>query len=464
MPLLKFSTRIALALGILIVLGVVTSPVLFWGWGGVVAVLVLQAGTAWALKSWICRHLESHFQDFSNVLTDLKQNLPTGTQGLVLKSQRADDLLGRMAVQINEQVEEYAAQTTRLLEINRDLEQNRALFQSILGTMVEGVLVLDSQRRILFFNDTARRMLDCTTRNVAGRPLWEVIRLPDLAVVVDSIYDASQAIRRELELLRSRCVVEISAAPLPLHSGTGAVLVLHDVTEVRRLERMRREFVSNVSHELKTPLTSIQVYADTLLDDDGGDLENRRLFLTRILEQSHRLQQLIQDMLRLARIESHSEAFHLAPVVVQRVLDKSADARRGIADSKQVRLILSATAPDAKAYVDAGGLQTIFDNLISNAIHYTPTGGQVQISCQVVNDQVEVAVVDNGIGIPTEHLGRIFERFYRIDKARTSGQGGTGLGLAIVKHLVAEFQGEIDVQSEPGQGSRFTVRFPVLQD
>jgi two-component system phosphate regulon sensor histidine kinase PhoR len=256
------------------------------------------------------------------------------------------------------------------------------------------------------------------------------------------------------------------------------VLVLHEVTELRRLEKMRREFVSNVSHELKTPLTSIQAYADTLLENGPEDVEQSRLFLNRILEQSDRLQQLIQDMLRLARIEAQAEAFPLQPVSLREVLLNSVEARQAIAQSRQIELTALLPVPDVQVLVDPSGLQTMIDNLITNGIIYTPAGGKVTVGAALDGDlngaqdgplkntpngpQVVITVEDTGIGISHEHQERIFERFFRVDKARTPGLGGTGLGLAIVKHLAHVFHGDVQVSSDLGHGSRFTIRLPVM--
>jgi two-component system phosphate regulon sensor histidine kinase PhoR len=278
------------------------------------------------------------------------------------------------------------------------------------------------------------------------------------------VYESGEDFRKEIELKRSKSVVEATAVKLPLSPEPGVIVVLHDVTSLRSLERMRREFVSNVSHELKTPLTSIQAYADTLMDGGLEDEENSRLFLSRIIEQSHRLQQLIQDMLRLARIESQSEAFQLKPVSLSATLETCLDARQAVARSRKIELSLVRGDASLMVLADPSGLQTVFDNLITNAINYSREGGQVQVRWRETGGQAIVEVQDSGIGIAREHLERIFERFYRVDKARSRGMGGTGLGLAIVKHLADVFGGSVTVDSELEKGSTFRVTLPLLAD
>jgi two-component system phosphate regulon sensor histidine kinase PhoR len=239
------------------------------------------------------------------------------------------------------------------------------------------------------------------------------------------------------------------------------VLVMHNVTELKQLEQTRRDFVSNVSHELKTPLTAIQAYADTLLEGGLEDETNNRTFVSRILEQANRLQELIQDMLRLARIESQQEAFTLRQVSVEPIIRASVQSREAVAQAKKVQLRFRENGPSASVVADESGLRTIIDNLISNAINYTAEGGHVEVRWRLEGPEVVIEVEDDGVGIPAEHHDRIFERFYRVERARSRTGGGTGLGLAIVKHLTTVFHGRIELDSEVGRGSRFRVRLPV---
>jgi two-component system phosphate regulon sensor histidine kinase PhoR len=224
---------------------------------------------------------------------------------------------------------------------------------------------------------------------------------------------------------------------------------------------MRREFVSNVSHELKTPLTSIQAYAETLLSGGLEDEANSRTFVERIQEQAERLQMLILDLLRLARIEADDVAFEIRSVDVGEVVAECIEDRRDLARTKGLSLVMKPPSGPVFATAEAEGLNTILSNLIDNALNYTPAGGHVSVDWGVVNGEVRIAVSDSGVGIPREHQPRVFERFYRVDRARSRALGGTGLGLSIVKHLVQAFGGRVELDSEQGRGSCFAVWLPA---
>jgi two-component system phosphate regulon sensor histidine kinase PhoR len=249
---------------------------------------------------------------------------------------------------------------------------------------------------------------------------------------------------------------------LPGEPSAGAVLVFHDVTELRRLERMRQDFVANVSHELKTPLASIKAYTETLLDWALHDENVNVRFLQQIAEQADRLDQLVLDLLSLARLESGQEVYEHLPLPLAAVVRTASEAHRGRAEAKGIdfRIDLIGLNPEIEVRADEEAIRQILDNLIDNAIKYTPQSGRLIVSSQVVGDEVSLAVTDTGVGIPRADLPRIFERFYRVDKARSRELGGTGLGLAIVKHLVQSLGGRVDVTSRQGSGSKFTVRLP----
>jgi two-component system, OmpR family, phosphate regulon sensor histidine kinase PhoR len=251
--------------------------------------------------------------------------------------------------------------------------------------------------------------------------------------------------------------VAATASRLPGAPSPGVVLVLHDVTELRRLESLRREFVQNVSHELKTPLSSIAAYADTLLEGALDDPDCNRQFVQRIAEQADRLHLLILDLLALARMEADQHAFDVEPTDVSRIVTASLDAHAGVAQAKRIALESFGTDEPVFGFADDEGLRTIMDNLLDNAVNYTPDGGRIAVRWQRQGERVQIVVEDTGVGIAREHQARIFQRFYRIDKARSRELGGTGLGLAIVKHLCQVFGGSISVHSTLGQGSTFTV-------
>jgi two-component system phosphate regulon sensor histidine kinase PhoR len=335
------------------------------------------------------------------------------------------------------------------------------LLEAVLGTMIDGVVVVNSSLTLLYVNRAARRLLDLGDKPVVGRLISEVSRSAPLQDIIETSLRKVAHQQTELQLIRQKLTLAVSAAPLDLEPAGGVLIVLHDVTDLRRLERMRREFVSNVSHELKTPLTSIQAYAETLLSGGLEDEAHCRGFVERIQEQAERLQTLILDLLRLARIEADDVAFEINSVDVGEVIAECVDDRSDLARSKGLTLTAKPPANAVSASAEPEGLRTIISNLVENALNYTPAGGRVEVEWGLADDQVRIAVSDTGVGIPREHQGRVFERFYRVDRARSRALGGTGLGLSIVKHLVQAFGGRVELESEQGKGSTFTVWLPV---
>jgi two-component system phosphate regulon sensor histidine kinase PhoR len=329
--------------------------------------------------------------------------------------------------------------------------------------MVEGVIAVDAKQRILFANESARSMFGMTAANIADRPLWELVRYSAVQEAVEQAFADEQPCRKEFELTGpSRQSLVLFGRRLIGDPPPGAILVLHDVTELRRLENMRREFVANVSHELKTPLASIKAYVETLLGGALNDTEINVLFLRRIAEQADRLHRLILDLLRLARVESGQEAFEIKAVPLADMVASRVGELQAAATAKRITLVTQPSDPPICVRADAEGVRTILDNLLDNAIKYTPDGGQVTIRWKSEDSMAVIEVEDTGIGIAPRDQARIFERFYRVDKARSRELGGTGLGLSIVKHLSQAFGGTVAVRSEVGRGSIFTVRLPLV--
>jgi two-component system, OmpR family, phosphate regulon sensor histidine kinase PhoR len=355
------------------------------------------------------------------------------------------------------------AEFKRLRELARHLEQSTTLFEGVLETMQEAVLVVDASERVLFINSAARDLFDVSQFSAVGKLAWESMRSSKLQEIIEQALTTGKMVRGEVDLPRRKRLLDVSAVVLSLESGPGCLAVAYDVTDLRRLEKMRREFVSNVSHELKTPLTSIQAYADTLLGGGLEDEESARMFVERIVEQSERLSLLIQDLLRLGKIESEPEAFRLEPCDALAIAATAIQDHQAIAETRQVRLESLPPEGPLTVIADADGLRTILNNLIINALSYTPSGGRVTLSVHRSGERVLFEVSDNGVGIAKEHQARVFERFYRVDKSRARSIGGTGLGLAIVRHLVEVMQGEITLASELGKGSTFRVWIPTAQ-
>jgi two-component system phosphate regulon sensor histidine kinase PhoR len=388
-------------------------------------------------------------------LNDAADAIATGNYGHRVYVPNRDEL-GRLAGTLNRMSQDMHARTTQL-------SQTAARQSTVLGGMIEGVVAVDARQRIVLANEAARRLFDFRPPTVEGRSLLEVIRNHALHEAVTSVLKTSEPQRFELRRAEPPAMCfDIHVQPLPGEPCPGVVLVIHDTTALRRLESMRREFVANVSHELKTPLSSIKAYTETLQNGALSDPETSKRFLGRIEEQTERLTRLIMDMLMLARIESDHQAFEIVSLDLQPIVQKSVDEHRGAADAKRITMSSSAKddASACRVRADREALREILDNLLDNAIKYTPEGGSIAVAWHSNGTTAQIAVRDSGIGIKPEDQERIFERFYRVDKARSREMGGTGLGLSIVKHLALSMNGAVVVESEAGKGSTFTIELP----
>lgn len=344
------------------------------------------------------------------------------------------------------------------------LDAERQHLRAILGGMVEGVVGVGPGQRVLFANDAAGRMLDFDPAAAIGRPLYEATRQPSIQTVLDRALKSGKLEREELEFKKpvSRHL-SVHVAPLAEYGMPGAVLVLNDTTELRRLEQIRQEFVANVSHELKTPLAVMKACVETLQDGAVEDAEARGPFLQQIAEGANRLHALILDLLSLARIESGEEVFEFTSVRVNEVVTACLERHRPRAEATGMTLEAVPPPESTDVWADEEALGEILDNLVDNAVKYTQAGGTVRIGWSAHDGFVDLTVEDNGPGIPERDLNRIFERFYRVDKARSRELGGTGLGLSIVKHLAQALHGSVNASSRLGAGTRFTVRLPYSQ-
>ncbi len=357
----------------------------------------------------------------------------------------------------------FNGMTDRLAKSFRESERDRQQLRTILSGMVEGVVAIDDRQRVLFANDTAGRLLEFDADGAVGRVLWEVTRQRALREAVDAALSGRGPQRREVAWNgASEKYLTLYVSLLPNASPSGAVLVVHDTTDLRRLERLRQDFVANVSHELKTPLANIKSSVETLIDGAVEDPAARGMFLAEIADQADRQQMLIEDLLSLARIESAEQRFTAERVLVDDAVHACLDRHRTRAEAKGLTLngvALADTPPDLGVWADDEGLAQVLDNLVDNAIKYTPAG-RITVRWKATAEAVLIEVEDTGLGIPQADQPRIFERFYRVDKARSREMGGTGLGLAIVKHLVQAMRGTVSVSSELGAGSKFVVTLP----
>lgn len=361
---------------------------------------------------------------------------------------RAGDELDTMLRAIDELGVELA---TRLEQLDEDREQLRA----VLGAMIEGVIVVDAKGRIALANPRAREML-ALPAEAEGRLPVEVIRKPAIQDVLDEIAHAgSTPVQREISFgIGDTTVLRVQGTTFPLpRGGRGSVAVFHDHSEIRRLETVRRDFVANASHELKTPLAAVRGFAETLLASDA-DIDARRRYLEIILANAERLGRIVDDLLELARAEDDSLSIELERVDAVQTAQTVLGRLEPRARERRVSAHLVAPAA-AWVRTNPNALEQVLENLLDNAIKYTDAGGSVELRLLPAEDRVRVEVSDTGIGIPEADCARIFERFYRVDPARSRRLGGTGLGLSIVKHLVQAMGSEISVQSTPGRGSSF---------
>lgn len=388
-----------------------------------------------------------------------------------LPAERGRDELAELA----RSLEETAARLDQTIRLLTD-EHNRSA--AILRSMVEGVAVTDADERILFSNQAFAQILGLGAAPCEGRRLLEVTRQTELLGVVRRVLAGETTVHSEVAVgtVRPRSFA-VTAAPIMASEATGgpagdspqtrgkasgAVLVLHDITELRRLERVRRDFVANISHEFKTPLTAIQGFAETLLSGALEDRENHQRFLEIIRDQARRLARLTDDLLKLSQIESERFELELRSVDLAELIDGCMETTRLRAEPKQLTLAVECPVDLPRARGDPARLAEVLQNLLDNAVQYTPPGGRITVRAATADGQVVITVSDTGIGIPEAEQQRIFERFYRVDAARSREAGGTGLGLSIARHIVEAHGGRIWIESTVGKGSDFHFSIPVV--
>ena len=355
--------------------------------------------------------------------------------------------LGRVAAQVNELVDKV-----RLEGARRD---------AILTGMVEGVLAVDQELRVTFCNAAFATAFGVHGPVPAGLPVLRLVRDPDFLEMLRMVVASGESLKRRMHLIgadgRS---FEVQAAPLAGASSSGAMAMLHDITDLERLERVRKDFVANVSHELRTPLTAIRGYAETLLDGALDDPDNRRRFVEIIQSHAIRLNNIASDLLTLSELESGRAPVAPGRLSVLATLEAAMRTVESEAAMRKVHLGWG-TVEDLQVMGNKIKLEQAFVNLLDNAVKFNRGGGEVWVEAgRMPGGKVAVSIADSGIGIPSEDLPRIFERFYRVDKARSREVGGTGLGLSIVKHVIEQMQGTVSVESQLNKGSRFTVVLP----
>ncbi len=377
----------------------------------------------------------------------------------------AGDLAARTRLSRGDEIGELA----RILDRSADLLQSRlnelagerARTETILSAIDGGLLAVDHRGTVILANDSLRRSLDLP--DPLGRHYVEVIRHPEVGRALEGVLRTGLAQAAEIRVHHLRRAYALHAGPFPGQEGMphGAVLTFLDVTERRRVDEVRRDFVANASHELRTPLTSIRGFVEALEDGGLEDSSIARRFLEKIRIHADRMAALVSDLLDLSRLEAGERPPHWEQVAPGEVVDDVVAGLATLAAARRIEVTADVQAPPFET--DPDRLRGVLENLVENALKYTTEGGHVAVSARAVDGTAVFEVTDDGPGIGAEHLPRIFERFYRVDKARSREMGGTGLGLSIVKHLCESLGGAVSVASEPGRGSRFTVKLPMMR-
>jgi len=349
----------------------------------------------------------------------------------------------------------------RMQTVVEDLRIESARRDAILAGMVEALLAVDKDLKVILCNDAFARFAGVPPPIPAGTPLVRLAREPELLDMMSNALRERQPARGRVHRAYGNQTWQVVVSPLPAEAGQGAIALLHDITDLERLERVRTDFVANVSHELRTPLTAIRGYAETLLDGALDDEANRERFIQIILSHAIRLNNIASDLLALSELEAGTGAEPPYSVAVRDALDAAIRTVTQESERRGVQLVVDAAPASVLGYRTR--LEQALVNLLDNAIKFNHAGGQVRVAVTQNDDRVIITVADTGIGIPSADLPRIFERFYRVDKARSREVGGTGLGLSIVRHAVEEMNGAVTVSSELGKGTAFTLSLPAAQ-
>lgn len=409
-------------------------------WSGLIALAV-----ALPVAAWVASRISARLQR----VVAFARRIADGDLNARL-DQTGDDELTGMEAALNQTAEQLGHSFA-------EIESRRHELAAMLDSMQEAVVAITPEGLVRWSNTVMRRIAG--TQIHPGRPLVHSVRDPDvLACVRGSLEKREVRFGRASSLAPGR-IFEINAAPLP--SG-GALVVLHDVTAIGAAEKSRRDFIANVSHELRTPLTSIQGYVETLIEDQNPRPETTREFLNVILKNATRMNRLTEDLLALASVESPDYKLAVQPTRASALLQDAIESLGGIAADAKVELE-SAGAPDASVMADPDAMNQVFGNLIENSLKYARDGKRIRVGARLLAAEVEFTVQDFGPGIASEHIDRIFERFYRIDKARSRESGGTGLGLAIVKHIIQSHGGRLWAESELGAGATFHFTLPLTR-
>ncbi|EAC5127368.1 PAS domain-containing protein [Listeria monocytogenes] len=419
-------------------------------WGNLALIFGIALVIIAAISVFIARKITRPVREIIEVSTDLANHKYDSRIHGKISGELQD-----LSISVNTLAESLE---TQMFEI----KQNEQRLNVIVQNLVSGVMLINVDKQVIMTNRTMYQILGET--EITGKPFYEVIKSFALSQLIEATFETKTIQQKEIILYFPReMILDASVSPILGENGeiTGIILLLHDITQIRHLENVRSEFVTNVSHELKTPVTALKGFAETLLDGAMYDEMLLKKFLTIIKEESDRLHRLIMDILALSRIEQNPVPENVELVEVDEVIEQSARTIFEMATEKNIQVIIpEKTIPSVTIETDRDKLQQILINLLSNAINYTPVDGKVEVKLIEQEAEVIIEVTDNGIGIPAKDIDRVFERFYRVDKARSRHSGGTGLGLSIVKHLVENCGGRIEVESQEEVGSTFRVTLP----
>jgi two-component system phosphate regulon sensor histidine kinase PhoR len=422
---------------------------------GMLCLLVVTAVIAYRLSQLLTRPIEKMTRvayQIANMNYKARVNIPNR------------DEIGQLGQAINRMSESLQFQLTQF-------QENENRLKSVLDNMTSGIIMIGHDERIVLINRSAEQLLDLRESELLGQSFIKLKSHYELTKMIQACLEKHEHIRDEVVFyFPEERIMDVHLAPMTgvMEDWGGIVIVLHDISAIRRLERVRSEFVANVSHELKTPIAAVKGFAETLLGGAMNDAQIAKSFLQIIHDESERLNRLIGDILDLNKIESKRVPLHFSPIELKSFIDQVFHIMSAEAQKKRIRL--EASIPSG-IYMEADEdrLRQILINLLSNGITYSYDEGWVRVGVELIqgaseeHEHVRITVEDAGIGIPRKDLPRIFERFYRVDKARTRSSGGTGLGLSIVKHLVEMHKGTIRVDSQVGVGTRFYIDLPVLQ-
>lgn len=414
---------------------------------------LLAALISLLLAWYFARRVTKPLSEISQLVSELVRN-PTARRLRV----RSMDEVGRLTNSVNDMADDLQKQLARV-------ERDRAERDAIFSALEAGLLAVDREQRVLFINPQGRLLLGGLEGRLKGVPVWELTRNGALIEVIKRCLSLEDRVSGEACMAgnEGELIIEITAVPMRGDRGArpGCVLELRDVSELRRLEAVRRDFVTNVSHELKTPLTAMRGYTEALLEDDSMPLAMQRSFLEKANKNTERLVAIVGDLLSLSRLESEEHELAFEALETSDLVSEVFDDLHDLAESRKMKLTLEIVGDEPRVKADAQALRMAISNLVSNAILYSPDNAEVGVVIANQDGELRLDITDQGPGIPQHEQARVFERFYRLDKARSRKLGGTGLGLAIVRHVMSAHGGRVELTSEVGQGSCFSLFLPI---